>query len=46
QYVCTEYGVADLSFESINSRVKSLISISHPQFRDELTFEAKKNRWI
>jgi len=46
QYVCTEYGVVDLSFESINKRVKKLISIAHPQFRDELTFEAKKNRWI
>jgi len=46
QYVCTEYGVVDLSFESINKRVKRLISIAHPQFRDELTFEAKKNRWI
>lgn len=46
QYVCTEYGVVDLSFESINTRVKRLISIAHPQFRDELTFEAKKNRWI
>jgi len=46
QYVCTEYGVVDLSFESINKRVKKLISIAHPQFREELTFEAKKNRWI
>jgi 4-hydroxybutyrate CoA-transferase len=46
QYVCTEYGVVDLSFESINTRVKRLISIAHPQFRDELTFEAKKNRWL
>ena len=46
QYVCTEYGVVDLSLENINTRVKRLISIAHPQFRDELTFEAKKNRWI
>lgn len=46
QYVCTEYGVVDLSYESVSTRVKRLISISHPQFRDELTFEAKKNRWI
>ncbi len=46
QYVCTEYGVVDLSFESVATRVKRLISIAHPQFRDELTFEAKKNKWI
>ncbi len=46
EYVCTEYGVVDLSFNSISTRVKKLISIAHPQFRDELAFEAKKNRWI
>ncbi len=45
-YVCTEYGVVDLQFESINKRVKKMISIAHPQFRDELTFAAKKAAWI
>jgi 4-hydroxybutyrate CoA-transferase len=46
EFVVTEYGVVDLSLESISKRVKKMISIAHPQFRDELTFTAKKNRWI
>lgn len=46
QYVCTEYGVVDLQYESIAKRVKKMISIAHPQFRDELTFAAKKAAWI
>ncbi len=45
-YVCTEYGVVDLEYESISKRVKKMISIAHPQFRDELTFAAKKAAWI
>lgn len=46
QYVCTEYGVVDMQYESITKRVKKMISIAHPQFRDELTFAAKKAAWI
>ena len=34
--VVTEYGVADLRGANINQRVRSLISIAHPKFRDEL----------
>lgn len=35
-YVVTEYGVADLYGKSIRERAKSLISIAHPMFREEL----------
>lgn len=42
QYLVTEYGVADLKNESAFQRVKKLIDIAHPDFRDELKFEAKK----
>lgn len=42
QYVVTEYGVADLKFKGVRERVESLIGIAHPDFRDELRFEAKK----
>ncbi|HPJ93853.1 MAG TPA: acetyl-CoA hydrolase/transferase C-terminal domain-containing protein [Deltaproteobacteria bacterium] len=42
QYIVTEYGAVNLRYESIEKRTKKLISISHPDFRDELTFEAKK----
>lgn len=41
-YVVTEYGVAKLGGTSIRERVKRLISISHPDFRDELQEEANK----
>lgn len=43
QYVVTEYGCVDIRNQSISKRVEALISIAHPQFRDELMFEAKKN---
>ncbi|HON79068.1 MAG TPA: acetyl-CoA hydrolase/transferase C-terminal domain-containing protein, partial [Spirochaetota bacterium] len=46
EYICTEYGVVNINFDCIRDRVKKLISIAHPQFRDELTFEAKKAGWI
>jgi acyl-CoA hydrolase len=41
-YVVTEYGVAHLRGKSFRERVKSLINISHPDFKDELFKEAKK----
>lgn len=46
QYIVTEYGVADLQGQTIESRAKRLIAIAHPDFRDELTFKAKKAGWI
>ena len=41
-YIVTEYGIAHLRGQTLSSRVKQLISIAHPDFRDELSFEAKK----
>ena len=35
-YVVTEYGVADLFLRSIEDRVNAMISIAHPEFREEL----------
>lgn len=46
EWIVTEYGAVRLTNKSISVRVKSLISIAHPDFRDELTFKAKKLRWI
>ncbi len=40
-YVVTEYGVASLYGKSVRQRALELIQISAPQFRDELTQEAK-----
>lgn len=41
-YIVTEYGVAHLRGKSLGERAKQLIAIAHPDFRDELSFEAKK----
>lgn len=46
QYVVTEYGVANLRWQSISERAKRLIAIAHPDFRDSLRFAARKHGWI
>lgn len=46
EYIVTEYGVAYLKYKSILERTKALINVAHPDFRDELKFEAKKRRWL
>ena len=45
-HIVTEYGIAKLRGRSMSDRVKALIAIAHPNFRDELTFEAKKRGLI
>ncbi len=41
-YVVTEYGVAQLRGKSAKQRARELIGIAHPNFRGELTQQAKK----
>ena len=41
-YIVTEYGLARLRGRSLAERAKQLIAIAHPDFRDELRFEAKQ----
>lgn len=41
-YVVTEYGVAYLHGKSVQDRVIALISIAHPEFREQLMEEAVK----
>ena len=41
-YIVTENGVARLKGLTAGERAKLLISLAAPQFREELTFEAKK----
>ena len=41
-YIVTEYGIAHLRGRSLAERAKQLIAIAHPNFRDELTFDARK----
>jgi acyl-CoA hydrolase len=45
-YVVTEYGIAMLKAQSIRERAKRLISIAHPDFRDQLKFEAQKANFL
>lgn len=40
--IVTEYGIARLHGVSISERAKRLIAIAHPNFREELLFDAKK----
>jgi acyl-CoA hydrolase/GNAT superfamily N-acetyltransferase len=42
QYVVTEYGAVNLFGKSIQERAMAMIGIAHPNFREELFFEAKK----
>ena len=44
--IVTEYGIARLRGKSLSERTKALIAIAHPDFRDELTFAAKKQNII
>lgn len=37
QYVATEYGVAKLSGLSLRERAEAMISVAHPDFREELS---------
>jgi 4-hydroxybutyrate CoA-transferase len=45
-YVATEYGIIDLYGKSIRQRTKALISIAHPDFREDLTSKAKALQYI
>lgn len=40
--IVTEYGIARLRGKSLGERTKQLIAVAHPDFRDQLRFEAKK----
>jgi acyl-CoA hydrolase/ribosomal protein S18 acetylase RimI-like enzyme len=46
QYVVTEYGVAQLHGKSIRERTQALISIAHPDFREELMEAAQHLRYL
>ena len=42
QFVATEYGVVNLFGKTLQERAMALISIAHPNFRDELFSKAKE----
>ncbi|HWP97822.1 MAG TPA: acetyl-CoA hydrolase/transferase C-terminal domain-containing protein [Syntrophomonadaceae bacterium] len=45
-YVVTEYGAVNLRWQSVAERVRRLISVAHPDFRDILLYSAQCNHWI
>lgn len=45
-YVATEYGVVNLKGKNLKERAEALIGLAHPNFRDELLYEAKQMKLI
>lgn len=45
-YVVTEYGAAYLHGRNLRQRAQALISIAHPDFREQLTEAAAQQGWI
>jgi acyl-CoA hydrolase len=43
-YVVTEYGMVNLKGKSVAERAKALISIAHPDYREQLSRDARENR--
>jgi len=45
-YVVTEHGIVNLKGKSVADRVRALISIAHPDFREELERHAREKHMI
>ena len=45
-YVVTEYGMVNLKGKSVAERARALISIAHPDFREELERDAYTHQLI
>jgi acyl-CoA hydrolase/GNAT superfamily N-acetyltransferase len=45
-YVVTEHGIAYLHGKSVQERAMALISIAHPDFREELLSKAVEYKWV
>jgi len=46
EYVVTEYGIVNLKGKSVPERATAMISLAHPDFRDDLEREARGNGLI
>ena len=46
QYIATEYGCVNLKHLNMSDRVRALIGLAHPDFRDQLTQEATDAKLI
>ena len=45
-YVVTEYGIMNLKGKSVAERAKALISLAHPDFREQLEREAREHALV
>jgi len=45
-YVVTEYGVAELYGKTVRERAKALINVAAPEFREELTRQARELHYL
>ena len=45
-YVATEYGIVNLKGKSVPERARAMISLAHPDFREELERQAHEHRLI
>jgi len=45
-FVASEYGAANLKGKTVRERAKSLISLAHPKFREQLEAEARTLKYI
>ena len=45
-YVVTEFGAAELYGKTVRQRTQALINIAHPQFREEITEQAKELNYL
>lgn len=45
-YVATEYGIVNLKGKSVPERARAMISLAHPDFREELERQAYEHRLI
>lgn len=45
-YVATEYGIVNLNGKSVPERARAMISLAHPDFREELERQAHEHRLI
>jgi acetyl-CoA hydrolase len=46
RFVVTEYGVAELYGKTIRQRAQALINVAHPDFREELTRQARELHYL
>lgn len=46
RFIVTEHGIADLYGKTIRQRAHALIAIAHPQFREDLTRQARELHYL